>query len=301
MVQRTTQEEADVEELTSRVKQVALEAGADLVGIAGIDRFAGLPPEHSPLSIFPEARSVIVVGKRIARGALRGVEEGTQFSNYDLYVGNWLNQFLSATVFEVSAFLENSRWEAVPLMNLPTQIPAMGIAVRSGQPEPNVLVDIEEAAVRAGLGEIGYCGLLLTPQYGPRQKVEAILTDAVLEADPMLAEPVCDDCLECAKACPLSAISLKEKVTYSIAGKEITVGKIDYSKCAICQNGARPNRYHKDAPADRTAAICTRTCVAHLSESGRLQDTPRLPFRRREPWTLLPNDIWNLDRRRNIE
>lgn len=290
-----------MDDLTNRVRQVAREAGVDLVGIAGIERFADLPPEHSPLSIFPEARSVVVVGKRIVRGALRGVEEGTQFSNYDLYIGNWLNPFLSATVFEISAFLENNRWEAVPLMNLPTQIPPMGIAVRPGQPEPNVLVDCDEAAVRAGLGEIGYCGLLLTPQYGPRQRVEAILTDAVLEPDPILTEPVCDYCLECAKACPLGAISLIQKTTYEISGKETVVGQIDHSKCAICQNGARPNRYHKDAPADRTAAVCTRTCVAHLSATGRLADTPRLPFRRRDPWTLLPHNIWSLDRRRNIE
>jgi epoxyqueuosine reductase len=297
----TEEEEPDVDDFSAKVRAVAREAGADLVGIADIARFADVPKEHNPLSIFPEARSVIVVGKRVVRGALRGVEEGTQFSNYDLYVGNWLGPFLSATVFEISAFLEDNRWEAVPLMNLPTQIPPMGIAVRPGQPEPNVLVDCDEAAVRAGLGEIGYCGLLLTPQYGPRQKVEAILTDAVLAPDDMLTEPVCDSCLECAKACPLGAISVHEHSTYSISGKETVVGKVDYSKCAICQNGARPNRYHKSAPADRMAGVCTRSCVAHLSEGNRLEDTPRLPFRRREPWTLLPHDIWSLDRRRNIE
>ena len=99
----------------------------------------------------------------------------------------------------------------------------------------------------------------------------------------------------------LAAISTNEQTTYSISGKETVVGKVDYSKCAICQNGARPNRYHKSAPADRMAGVCTRSCVAHLSEGNRLEDTPRLPFRRREPWTLLPHDIWSLDRRRNIE
>ncbi len=290
-----------MKDLTEGVRETAKAAGADLVGIADIERFADLPAEHNPLSIFPEARSVIVVGKRITRGALRGVEEGTQFSNYDLYAGNWLNQFLSAAVFDVSAFLENNRWEAVPLMNLPTEIPAMGISVRPGQPEPNVLVDCEDAAVRAGLGEIGLCRMLLTPEYGPRQRVEAILTDAVLEPDPMLTEPICDDCAACVEACPLGAISVREKTTYSIAGKETTVARIDYSKCAICQNGARPNRFHKAAPADRMAAVCTRTCVAHLSETDCLEDTPRQPFRRREAWTLVPNDIWSLDRRRNQE
>jgi len=288
-------------ELAEELKRVAVKGGADLVGIAGIDRFEGVAPEHHPSSIFPEARSVVVVGKRIVRGALRGVEEGTQFSNYDLFIYRWLDQFLSAAVFEVSAFLEDNRWEAVPLMNLPTQIPAMGIAVRPGQPAPNVTVDCEEAAVRAGLGEIGYCGLLLTPEYGPRQRVEAILTDAELRPDELLREPVCDQCLLCAEACPLGAISTTDNITYSIAGKETVIAKIDDSRCSICQNGAKSNKFHKSAPTDRLAAVCARTCVAHLSDSGRLQDTPRLPFRRREVWTLLPHNIWSLDKRREIE
>lgn len=289
------------DDLTQKVKLAAREAGADLVGIAGIDRFEGVPAAHHPSSIFPETRSVIVIGKRIVRGALRGVEEGTQFANYDLYAYRWLDQFLSAAVFDVAAFLENNRWEAVPLMNLSPEIPPMGIAVRPGQPEPNVLVDCEEAAVRAGLGEIGYCGLLLTPQYGPRQRVEAILTDALLEPDPILTTPVCDNCKKCAEACPLGAIGTEGKRTYHIAGKETTVASIDYSKCAICQNGAKPNKFHKSAHPDRLAAICTRTCVAHLGDAGLIEDKPRLPFRRREAWTLLPHEIWSLDKRREIE
>ena len=68
--------------------------------IAGIDRFDGLPPQHHPASIFPEARSVIVLGRRITRGTLRGVEEGTQFSNYRLYGYDWLdNRFVAMTVY----------------------------------------------------------------------------------------------------------------------------------------------------------------------------------------------------------
>jgi hypothetical protein len=41
---------------------------------------------------------VVVLGRRITRGTLRGVEEGTQFSNYRLYGYDWLdNRFVAST------------------------------------------------------------------------------------------------------------------------------------------------------------------------------------------------------------
>ena len=68
-------------DLTDRLEQHAKESGADLVGIAGIERFEGLAPQHDPRYILPEVRSVVILGRRITRGTLRGIEEGTQFSN----------------------------------------------------------------------------------------------------------------------------------------------------------------------------------------------------------------------------
>ena len=62
---------------TTELKAAAREAGADLVGVADIGRFDGIDPAHHPASIYPEARSVIVLGKRVVRGCLRGVEEGS--------------------------------------------------------------------------------------------------------------------------------------------------------------------------------------------------------------------------------
>ena len=82
--------------LTARFKEATRAAGADLVGIAPIGRFDGIAKMHHPSSIFPETRSVVVVGKRIVRGCLRGVEEGTQFSLYNTYAMNWLpHRFLA--------------------------------------------------------------------------------------------------------------------------------------------------------------------------------------------------------------
>jgi epoxyqueuosine reductase len=279
-------------DLKQGIKQAALAAGADLFGVADIGRFEGVAPEHHPLSIKPETRSVIVLGKRIVRGALRGVEEGTHFQSYNLYGYNWLDQFLAIATFQTCAYLEDQRWEAVPLMNLPPQVPPMGIAVRPGQPEPNVTVDCDEAAVRGGLGEIGYCGMLLTPQFGHRQRVQAILTAAELEPDPILAEPICNQCMACVESCPFGAISKTATAERVICGKVMPVAAIDYSRCTHCQNGPRPNKYHKAAPPDRTAAICMRSCLDQLGREGRIEDVPQQPFRRREPWVLTPHILW---------
>jgi len=64
------------------VKKRAKSFGADLVGIAPIERFEGAPLQMDPKQIMPEARSVIVMAFRVMRGSLRGIEEGTFFSNY---------------------------------------------------------------------------------------------------------------------------------------------------------------------------------------------------------------------------
>ena len=275
-------------DLSSALRPRARELGADLLGVAPIDRFDELPPDRRPRSIFPEARSVLVIGKRVTRGALRGVEEGTQFQLYHLYGRDWLNNRVLATAtLRIAQVLEDNGWEAVPLPNLPPEVPPLGMAVRPGQPAPNVMLDFDDAAVRAGVGEIGYCGLLLTPQYGPRQRLQIILTDAALEPNPLLTEPVCDRCRDHASFCPLGAISPAGETILSICGKEMPVAAIDYAKCATCDNGAGPNPYHSSGRPDRMAALCTRSCIQYLEANGRVTNTFHQPFRKREPWGVV--------------
>ncbi len=277
-----------MDRLTQAIKDHARQAGADLVGIADIARFKDVAPEHNPLSIMPEARSVVVIGRRITRGTLRGVEEGTQMSQYGMYGYDWLdNRFVAITTFRTAEFIEDHRWEAVPLAPLPPQIPPSGIPVRPGSPAPNVMIDLEDAAVRAGLGEIGYCGVFLSPRFGPRQRFQAILTDAELEPDPILAEAICQRCLEPEKLCPLGAIRGDQETTLEICGRKMVVAGIDYGICRTCKNGARPNAYHQAAPPDRLGALCTRTCISQLERAGRLENTFEHPFRKRAPWAAV--------------
>ena len=267
------------------IKAYAKNLGVDIFKVANIERFKGLPPEKHPSSIFPETKSVIIVSRRITRGTLRGVEEGTNFLNYGAFGYDWLdNRFIALTTFRVSEYLENKGWEAVPLPNLPPEIPPLGVAVKKGSPEPNVMLDFDDAAVRAGAGEIGYCGVLLTPEFGPRQRIQIILTDANIEPDPILQKNICLRDSGCKGICPLGALTGEKKL--NILGKEMKVAKIDFQKCAVCKNGAMPNRYHPLGKPDRLAAICIRSCVGLLEKEGRTAGRFSAPFRKRNPWKI---------------
>ena len=65
-----------------QIKKLAREMGADLVGIAPIERFENVPMNENPAQIKPDAKSVIILAFRILRGALRGIENGSNWGSY---------------------------------------------------------------------------------------------------------------------------------------------------------------------------------------------------------------------------
>lgn len=73
----------------------------------------------------------------------------------------------------------------------------------------NYLVVAPLVAARAGLGQIGRHGLLMTAKYGARVRLGVVTTDAELVADPVPAElynDFCRRCGHCAKVCPAAAL-----------------------------------------------------------------------------------------------
>jgi hypothetical protein len=146
------------------VKEAARRFGADLVGISPVERLAELPADKNPLSIFPECKSVIVLGRRILRGSLRGVEEGTNFgSTYATFGYRYLeDNFLSRTTYDLTCWLEAENFEAVPLFAYNQEGMPKGTPVKDGKPAPNVIIDFEAAAQAAGIAEIGLGGFLIS-------------------------------------------------------------------------------------------------------------------------------------------
>jgi ferredoxin len=255
------------------IQQAAKTALADLIGFAGRDRFTGLAPDKNPFSLFPDGQTIILIARRITRGTLRGVEEGINFGDYNMFGKGWLaDEFVSRTAYDLVTFIERAGYEAMPIVP-EKQVAIPGVA---GAVNP----DFKYAAVACGLGEIGMGGEVLTPRFGPRQRFAMIITDAKLPEDPLLDKPVCTRCGRCISICPLQALDGDKIETVSICGVEMPVAVCDLEQCAICKNGAIPGR----DSVDRLAALCVRTCVDELERAKALDNNFETSFRKRQAW-----------------
>ena len=103
-------------DLLEKITEVALKAGADVVGVASMDRFDDFPMQQNPRYIMPEAKSMIVLGHRTMRGSFRGAEEGTFLSHYPaMGIGYVKKDIVPLTVRAVSCMIEDMGKEAMPI------------------------------------------------------------------------------------------------------------------------------------------------------------------------------------------
>lgn len=284
------------------LKKFAVQRGADLVGIASIDRFDGAPAHlHPAKTMLPTVKSIVVIAKRIARGTLRGNLEGTNFTTY-MYYGYFLHQHrytMYKLDYEVACFIERHGWEAVP---------SQGTGAH-----------FRIAAFLAGLGQIGWHQLLITPQFGPCQRLGLIATEAELEPDPIFEGKLCDpeDCgYRCVLKCPNKAIPRKDKITVRLAGKTIEFSNLNLDRCIPdCIRATKHSPFiqkeievvrrappgsinevidcykmlyrHVGFPAFvmRGASGCIEACIEYLEESGKIRKY-KYPLIRRKPWSL---------------
>lgn len=262
--------------IVEQFREIAKTQGADLVGVAPVERFALFAPEAHPLAIQPQTRSVIVLGFSIPRGCLQGVESGT--AGYTLGAG--IPTALSIeTTYQLCRRLENEGWEATPLFRQSGEMRGQGLRVGPDRPEPNVIVEFDFAAHAAGLGEIGRCKMLLTPQFGPRQMLTIILTDAQLQPDAPFAGSICDDCGACAEACPARALDASGLQRAPLCEGEACWYPLRVESCRVCRTGTIRLPYSGGTEPFRLGAACGRACVAHLEDNGLLTRTFASRFR----------------------
>jgi epoxyqueuosine reductase len=215
-------------DLTHNLRAFAQEQlDVDLVGVAPAERLGGAPEGARPTDYLPTATSVVVLAAKIPDGAIEVAghydEPGKTLGPYMWYgyvVPNW---DLSTAASRLARFLEKSGYAGLPF-------PPTGLLYKFGT---RADFSHRHAAVAAGLGEFGLSGLLLTPEFGPRQRLVSIITDAPLEPSPMYDGPaLCrpDSCgRACIKACPTKA--LKGKVSLDIGGRTFQYSPVHHVKC----------------------------------------------------------------------
>jgi len=187
------------QELTRTVKEFALkQLGADLVGIAGADRFSEAPVGHRPEDLLPDARSVIVMAGRMLDSTFLSPNPRVYVLRY-----SQLRLQYQSMGYNMCRLLEDKGHWAI---NFPSTAPQ-----DSGPVGKLLFADFSHrhAAELAGLGQIGRNRLLITPQFGPRIWLMSVITTAELASDPMISDELCagDQCNICVDKCPECALS----------------------------------------------------------------------------------------------
>lgn len=214
--------------LTESAREFAIERlGVDLIGIAPVERLEGGPKEGRPTDYLSHAKSVVVCAAKIPDAVIEVAghydDPGKTLGPYMWYGYSILNWDLSSAARRLVRFLEVRGFKAVPF-------PPTGLLFKYGN---RADFSHRHAAVAAGLGEFGFSGLLLTPEFGPRQRLVSIITDAPLKASPMysgtkLCRP--DACgYACINACPTKAMS--GRVTLSVDTRSFEYAKLQPVKC----------------------------------------------------------------------
>ncbi|MDU1890405.1 MAG: 4Fe-4S binding protein [Dysgonomonas sp.] len=204
------------------VKEIAMSLGADLVGIASVDRFVNSPKGHSPVDKFSTCKSVIVLGCTFPQETLQ----------------------LDTVSYTA---IRNGMIEKLDPMSerLVTELKSHKIKAKSVKSASGRLIDggffgmisLKHAAELAGLGVIGRNYLLCNEKYGNLLWLGAVLTDIELESDPMVDHNFCGNCNLCVDSCPSSAIDGRGNIDQKACRKTcyiVTKGILDL-KCWKCR------------------------------------------------------------------
>lgn len=183
--------------MKAQIKEYILSLGADVCGVANIDRFSEAPPDFHPHDILPSCRAVVVFGLALPRGLTR--------VNPRLIYGHF--NYATCPPVDWIAFRAAREIErlgggyAVPL-------PADGPYEYwdAENMEGRGLISMRHAGVLAGLGTLGKSTLLLNEDHGNLLTLGAVLTELDLASDPPAAGICIEACDLCIRSCPAQAL-----------------------------------------------------------------------------------------------
>lgn len=188
--------------LAAAIRREAKRLGAEIVGFAPVERWTArgeVPPAYRPDAVWPQARTVIAFGV----GLPLPVVESTPSINYqELY--DTSNRLLDEISLRLAGWLNARGHPSV-------------FAPRDGYGSLEVLLKNPFASFShtyaskyAGLGTVGMSRNLVTKEFGPRVRLNSVLTAAELPGDPELEGDLCNGCSVCERLCPVSAIRARD-------------------------------------------------------------------------------------------
>ncbi len=215
------------------IKQKALEYGATVCGIGGLELFENEDIQRDPKMILPGAKCIIGFGFAVPQGLYRAMEENRQFYTYTTEGVKYIDEeFAEIFLFKIGNTIEDAGYDACLQRTVPNlrakgdkttnpevidTFELISDPVEEGKPAPDVIIDFGKAAKACGIGEAGLSGKVLAKGHGPYMRYAFIITDAPLEVDAPLTESICDKCGACITACPGNAIDQNGLDTWQCA------------------------------------------------------------------------------------
>lgn len=200
---------SDPQTVTRNIKKVATYFGADLVGICRLDRRWVYSHTYDR-----SGEDLAADGSGVAAGDSKPQEipEGFQYAivmgfeeEYDLikYFPTYISEVATARGYSRMAIANNYLSAFIRMLGFK--------AIDCSTNDVALSVPL---AMQAGLGDLGRNGILISPQFGPRQRLSKVITDLPLVADAPVDFGVtefCMVCKKCADMCPSRSISFGER------------------------------------------------------------------------------------------
>jgi epoxyqueuosine reductase QueG len=173
------------------VKEMAINAGASVVGIAAAGDLDSSAEGYRPSDQLEGCRSIIVLGSPAPRDVFEmSVDEYTAHRNEI-----------------VSRMTEIAKAVAKQIMKSGNKAKAVSsIGGKYVEGKYFGPISLKHAAVSAGLGQINRNYYLTNSQYGNLLWLSAVLTDADLIPDKKVEYNLCENCNICVEACPVGAL-----------------------------------------------------------------------------------------------
>jgi epoxyqueuosine reductase len=222
------------------IKDLAVKFGADLCGIAPVDRFNDAPEGFRPMDIYPETESVVVLAKRFPEGPFLSKSPVSYTVTNDVF----LNEVLRITC-ALCVRLENDDVVAVPIPSDPYEY------WDEEKREGRGILSLRHAGYMAGLGVLGKNTLLTNATFGNRIVLGAVLLNVKIKPDDLADYNFCSpECRICIQNCPAGALDGK-RVNQKLcrAKSQGHTKKGDYlylcNNCRkLCPNGKGFNKKH---------------------------------------------------------
>jgi len=160
--------------------------GASLVGFSDI---TSIPAENRK-----NLPSAVTIACALDKDVVRSIQGAPTLIYYDEYKAK--NALLDELAHKCAEFLRRAGYKAEPL---PTTEVGIDENLETAFPH-------KTGAVLSGLGWIGKCDLLVTPQYGSAVRLTTVFTDMPAENMGVMQER-CGCCTECVDACPGRAVT----------------------------------------------------------------------------------------------